>query len=300
MTTAPRARVLLTGSTGTVGGAVLDALLKSGLYEVRTTVRHPLPFPPQADQRVVDLNDPRFPDRLADTEYDAIIHCAQPRYGEALGATGEPFDLTVVKGLERLATAKTRRLIYTSGVWIYGHQAEGEVIRESSPVQPVSYAVDRLQTLDHVRNSGRATWIEAILPSLVYGASGPFIAICDAIRAGHAHAIDDPSIRWSLIEQTDLGRAYRCLLKRNFKETAFLIAEKQALSIVELHKLLAGELDVPFAGTPKAELRGLVSAAEFEVMTMNQPVDSSLFRRVTGWKNRHVFADRFRELVPSS
>lgn len=290
-----RPAILLTGATGMVGGAVVRTLAANERYEVHAVARNLATAPAGVVARRVDLNDPGFSRKLADTEYDAIIHCAQPRADERRGAADD-FDLKVVRGLEALCTTGTRRLLYTSGVWIYGHQPPGHVIREDSPLRPITHAKDRLRTLSHLRHASGHRWVEVVLPSLVYG-RGPLRATADGVQSGAAMVLDDESIGWSLIEQTDAGEAYRCLLEANYRERIFLVAEVDLVPIIRLHRLIADHLSVPFAGVSRERLQRALSKEDFETVTVNQPVDSSLIRRRTGWRNRHVFTDGHRKLL---
>lgn len=292
-----RRLVLVTGATGTVGSAVVATLAKTKRYEIHALVRRPIVAQERIVPRLLDLTTPDFHEPLRDTEYDFIVHCAQPRYDQGLGTTGQDFDLRVVQGLERLCTPKTKRLIYTSGVWIYGHQLAGQQINESSPLHPISYATDRLRTLQYLRTQSPHPWVEAVLPSLVYGATGPFQNICDTLIAGSALVVDDESILWSVIEQADVGGAYLRLMESTYPERSFVMAELEPVPIIQLYRLIAAELAVPFQGTAKEKLARAVRKEDLEVMTMSQPVDSSLFRSRTGWQSRHEFGRRAKELV---
>ncbi len=126
-----RQRFLVTGATGTVGGAVVAELLQSDAYEVHAVVRRPMPDHPRLVQRQLDLARAGFSAALAGTEFDAIIHAAQPRWSESTAA--ESFDLDVVRELERCQSARTHRLLYTSGVWLHGHQPPERNIDEHTP-----------------------------------------------------------------------------------------------------------------------------------------------------------------------
>jgi nucleoside-diphosphate-sugar epimerase len=290
--------VLVTGATGTVGGAVVDALAASGRYQIHAVVRRPASERERIVLRKTDLSQPGFSNALNDIEYDFIIHCAQPRTDPELTSTGENFDLRVVRELERLCTSKTRRLLYTSGVWVYGHQPAGQRIRETSPMNPISRGADRLRTLNYLRVQSPCPWVEIVLPSLVYG-NETILNLRGGLLSGAAKTVDDESILWSLIEQSDAGQAYLRLLEANDSERLFVLAEPDPLPVVQLYRMVADELGISFRGTPAKVLARSIPTPDLEAMTISQPVDSSLFRQRTGWRNRHVFRDRYKDLLKS-
>jgi nucleoside-diphosphate-sugar epimerase len=288
--------VLVTGATGTVGGAVVDALAASGRYIIHAVVRRPLPDRGSIVLRIADLSLPGFSAALNDTEYDFIIHCAQPRIDREPTSPGEDFDLRVVRELERLCTSKTQRLLYTSGVWVYGHQPAGQRIRETSLLNPIRHAIGRLRTLNYLRAQSPYPWVEIVLPSLVYG-NKTILNLRAGLLSGAAAVIDDESILWSLIERADAGQAYLRLLEANDSERLFVVAEQEPLPVVQLYLMVADGLGLSFRGTPLEVLARSIPAPDLEVMSISQPVDSSLFRSRTGWRNRHVFRDRCKDFL---
>lgn len=292
-------KVLVTGATGTVGSAILECLAGDPTYEVHAVVRKHLAPKPRVVWRVLDLDDPLFPRQLADVEYDSIIHAAQPRNWSNGLSESETFDIRVIRGLESLCTKRTRRLIYTGGVWVYGHQEEGATIDEMSSLRPVSYAVKRMKTLEYLRQRSQCAWIEVALPSFVYGSVGPLQDLCGGLRSGSSLVLDDRSILWSLVERTDVGDAYRLLIECEYAERVFLVAEPQSLSVVDIHERVAAKLQVPFVPISMAAAAARVRAEDLEIMTISQPVNSTLFRARTGWRPKHSFATSFTQFIVS-
>lgn len=294
----PRQTVLLTGASGTVGGAVRAALLEHGCYLVHAIARTPLPAHPRLTVHALDLAAADFADALFHHDYDAIIHAAQPRAGESyVTANGEDFDLHVVRQLERVRSPRTKRWLYTSGVWIYGHQTADEAIRETSPFRPFTAAGSRVGVIEHLRNPATPPWVEVVLPSLVYGPGGTLGELARGICRGDAQVIDEPDIHWSLIAEADVGRLYRQLLDQDYTERCFVAAEPESVAICNVHARIAAALHVPFQPLPRERLRAGVSDETFALKTGHQPVDSRLVRERIGWTPRQDFRRDLPELI---
>ncbi len=289
-------RVLVTGATGTVGSAVVERIARDPSYEVHAVVRKPVRLPSAVCQRLVDLQDCRFPGLLADTEYDAIVHAAQPRDWSDDRLDTELFDIKVIHGLESLCSAHTR-LIYTGGVWVYGHQRDGVVITESSPLRPAVYARARVKAIEYLREKSPKCWVQVMLPSLVYGSVGPLLGLCDGLRRQSVTVADDTSILWSLIERTDVGEAYYLLLEREYSEREYVLAEPEPLPVVSVYSIVAAELGVSFRPVSRHQASLQVGANDMEVMMMSQPVSAGLFFGRMGWYPKHRFASSVSHLI---
>src|SRR5215470_11478279 len=143
-------RIFLTGATGYIGSAVLDALVRSG-HDVTALVRnnekargvarrgaHPV---------VGELSDPDSYRANADGQ-DGYVHAAF----DARSGQGPAIDRLVLETL--LAAARRPRtagsqsptkrfIIYTSGVWVLGRSPEPAT--EDAPLNPVDHVSWRPQ-----------------------------------------------------------------------------------------------------------------------------------------------------------
>jgi nucleoside-diphosphate-sugar epimerase len=290
--------VLLTGSTGTVGSAVLELLASDRRFEVHTIVRSRQPGALRSTEHVFDLSKGDFVKPLSRLEFDYIIDCAQPRYDES--GTWDHFGVTYVKKLEALCSARTKKLVHTGGVWVYGNQPKGTTISEKTPLNPFIYARPSIPILEYLNRSTRYPWLQLCLPSIVYGSRGPLVGIKDALAQGAAIVIDDPSIEWSVIERTDLARAYLAVLQSPTLEHLFLVAEPGAVTRLSFFNRVAEILGIPFSPMPRAAVSKRLSEEDFEVTSASQPVDSGLIRKCTDWSNRCTFATDIERLLKRS
>lgn len=122
--------VLLTGPTGYIGSAVLEALVAAG-HEVTGVVRDPTRAQAVRDRGgnvlVADLAEPgalRGPAHQA----DGVVHLASP--GDA---TGPAFDEAVVSGVLAGLAGTGKPFVYTAGIWDHG---SGGDISEASAFRP--------------------------------------------------------------------------------------------------------------------------------------------------------------------
>jgi len=149
----------------------------------------------------------------------------------------------------------------------------------------LAYARPSLPILVHLSRSDRFPWVQLCLPSMVYGSQGPLLGIRDAVLKGMALVIDDPTIECSVIERTDLARAYLALLEVTSAERLFMVAEAAAVSRLNLYGFVAKALHVPFSPRRREAVARDLSREDFEVASANQPVDSTLIRKLTNWAN---------------
>src|SRR6185503_10396497 len=136
-------RIFLTGATGYIGGAVLDALVRGG-HAVTALVRdnqkaalitarggHPI---------IGNLADPASFRAAADAQ-DGYIHTAYDSTSSGGPAVDRAALEAVIAAAKRRRTAgstapKKRFIVYTSGVWVLGPAPEPAA--EDSPINPVS------------------------------------------------------------------------------------------------------------------------------------------------------------------
>jgi len=154
-------RIFLTGGTGYIGGAVLDALLRAG-HDVTALVRnnekargvakrggHPI---------VGNLAEPESFRAVAEAQ-DGYIHAAYDARSGRGPAIEQAALETIIAAAKRPRTAGSnaptkRFIIYTSGVWILGRKPEPA--DESAPIDRLrGFAAVIAPTLDRV---DRALW----------------------------------------------------------------------------------------------------------------------------------------------
>ena len=107
--------------------------------------------------------------------------------------------------------ASGTRLLFTSGVWVYGSAPPGEVLDEDSEPHPVRIYSWRPALEREVLRAGGTV----IRPGMVYGrGGGPMNQFADmADEYGVPRHVGDGRNHWSMVHVDDLADLYVLLLK---------------------------------------------------------------------------------------
>ena len=160
-------RLLVTGASGFVGGAVVRAALATGAVDevVGTRFGSPLPAGTEGIRwEVVDVADPDAVRRLVSaTAPDAVVHTAYVEAGPRL----EPVT-AVAPGVLAAATAGRARLVHVSTDVVFaGDVADGTWYVEDDPVGPV-HAYGRAKAAAEVAVLAADPAAAVVRTSLVY------------------------------------------------------------------------------------------------------------------------------------
>jgi nucleoside-diphosphate-sugar epimerase len=202
-------RVFLTGGTGYVGSAVLDAAVRGG-HHVDALVRNS-----EGAARVQargahpvlgDLhNRASWGDAAAAA--DGAIHAAVD-----YGARQRELDSAAIDGLIGLPARPGRFIIYTSGIWVLG--AAPHPIDETAGVNPIEIVAWRPAHEDRVLAASKAGIRAVVLrPGIVYGGSRGIVGdlLKDAANS-LVRVVGSGENHWPLIYERDLGELYARLV----------------------------------------------------------------------------------------
>ncbi len=207
-------RIFLTGATGYIGGAVLDALVRGG-HDVTALVRDT-----EKARRVAargghpaigNLGDPESFHAAAEAQ-DGYVHTAFD-YASGRGPAIERAALeAIVAAAKRPRTAGSkgparRFVVYTSGVWILGRAPEP--VAEDAPVNPIMLASFRPdhEQLILVADGNLRTIV--VRPGVVYGGGSGMVGdIFKAASNGLVRVVGDGNNHWPLVYDRDLADLY--------------------------------------------------------------------------------------------
>jgi nucleoside-diphosphate-sugar epimerase len=206
-------RVFVTGATGYVGSAVVDALQRAS-HEVVALVRHQEKARRLAergiDSAVGTLGNPNMWRQQAST-CDAFVHAAfEP------SVKGVEIERIALDTIIELAKAAGERgpasLIYTSGIWVLG--ATTEPVDEAAPLHPPELAAWRPAheqlVLDVATPQLRAA---VIRPGIVYGGSRGIVSdLLASAENGLMRIVGAGDNHWPLVYDRDLADLYARVL----------------------------------------------------------------------------------------
>ena len=202
-------RVFLTGATGYIGSAILDALIRSHHHVeafVRTT-----PAAAELQARGAQPVRGNLLEPLtwldAAARADGIVHAAAES-----GPRARQLDEVVVTTLTSLPARADRFIIYTSGIWALGNTSVPA--DERAPVNPTEFVAWRpaheQRILDTASSGVRAI---VVRPGIVYGGGRGIVGdlLRDA-RNGLVRVVGTGENHWPLVYDRDLGELYARLV----------------------------------------------------------------------------------------
>jgi nucleoside-diphosphate-sugar epimerase len=209
-------RVFLTGGTGYVGSAVLDALLRAG-HKVTALVRDPEKAARLEARSVMPLVGELGTAKTylgALSTADAAIHTAFESSPRGVDKDREAIETLLgclTGGSPEAPTPRT--FIYTSNAWVLGNTTKPA--DEDTPVDPAPHVAWRPQHEQRVLEAGRNGLRTIVVrPGIVYGGASGIVSdiLKDALN-GMMRVIGPGKNRWPTVYARDLGELYARLLE---------------------------------------------------------------------------------------
>ena len=204
-------RVFLTGATGYIGSAVLDAFVR-GSHHVVALVRDPekaARLKLRGVQAIVgDLATATSYIQAAET-CDAIIHTAIDPSKRAADVDRRAIDSLLGAAIKHSAKGQPTCVVYTSGVWVLGNTV-GQA-GEDAHVQPTPLAAWRPDHEQIVLDAGKGRVLRTavVRPGIVYGGARGIIAdLLKDAGNGLVRVIGDGRNHWACIYDRDLADLY--------------------------------------------------------------------------------------------
>ena len=204
-------RIFLTGATGYVGSAVLDALLRGG-HAVTALVRDP----EKAERMTVRGVQPIVGDLSEPSSYgpaaelcDGIVHTAFEPSKRGAEVDRRAVDTLLGSAIRHAARGQTISFVYTSGVWVLGNTVGAAT--EEAPVRPTPLVAWRPDHEQMVLDAGRGRMLRTavIRPGIVYGgARGVIGELLKHAANGLVRVIGDGRNRWACVYERDLADLY--------------------------------------------------------------------------------------------
>ncbi len=275
-------RVFLTGGTGYIGSAVLDALIKAGHHvtalgrdsekAARLEARGAIPV-------LGELGTPaRFLAKAA--ELDAVVHTALAEPPRGVGLEKTFLDAL----LPALAAARgARAFVYTSGVWVLGDQPAPA--DETVALNPVAYSAWRAAHEAQVLAAATPTLRTTIIrPGIVYGSGRGIVSdmLKDALN-GLVRVIGDGQNRWPCVYDRDLAELYVRVLGSAGATGVYHAAGDEDERVNDIADAITQHVSPPadIRHVPLAEARGKLGPYA-DALALDQVVRSPRARAL-GW-----------------
>ncbi len=272
-------RIFLTGPTGYIGSAVLDALTRAG-HKVTGLVRdqpRARRLKKQGVEAVVgSLGQNTW--RQAAAGFDAFIHTAYDAQG------GADADRAALENLILAAksTGGHPRIIYTSGVWVLG-ASSNPMDERAALSSPAAHSAWRVPHEAHLLSMTGLTPV-VVRPGIVYGGSRGIVG--DLFRDGVnglVRVLGDGRNRWATVYDRDLADLYVRLVSAPDVSGIYHAtdeADERVIDIVEaLSRNTTHKPDVRFVPLEEARAKQGTYA---EALAMDQVVRSPRARAL-GW-----------------
>jgi nucleoside-diphosphate-sugar epimerase len=222
-------------------------------------------------------------------ECDAAVHCA----ADVTSPDHWELDRRTVETLLAAAAAPggPQKIVYTSGVWLYGDTGNG-IVSEGSAPNPPEFVLPRLEIERRVLAASRGGVRTLVLrPGCVYGGRGGLTGMWfdSAEREGAARVIGDGSTRWTMVHLDDLADAYLRAVDAPWGGEVFNVTDRSRFTVAECARAAAraagaGERIVEVSVEEASQQLGPMAAA----LAFNQHVDSRKAVRMLGWQPRQA------------
>jgi nucleoside-diphosphate-sugar epimerase len=244
-------KLLITGATGFIGGALTALALTRG-YAIRVAVRRSKVQFADAIEVVTGLSLDSV------TNWDAalqgvstVIHCAARAHvlNERSPHPSLEYERVNVEATVNLATqaaaAGVQRLIFLSSIGVNGSETSAAAFTAEDPPLPGSaYALSKHRAEVSLRNIARETGLEVVIirPPLVYGpgAKGNLELLIKWIQSGIPLPLGAVYNRRSLVSIDNLvDLILVCVDHPAASNQTFLVADQETLSTTELLRQIA-------------------------------------------------------------
>ena len=288
-------RILVTGATGLIGGAVARRLASAG-HEVVGLARSDASAAKLAEQGYAAVHGD-----LADTASmaeaahgaDAVVHAASPSDGNRAA-----YDEAATRAIVDALRGTAKRFVYTSGCLLYG--ATGDTpATEDSLLHPIELVRFR-QALEGEVLAAAADGVHSIVirPGWVYGNRGgtAMMMVGSAKEHGAARYVGDGKNRWTTVHADDLADLYLLSLEKAPAASIFNGAHGVAVPLIEIARAASegagagGRVAEWPLDDARQSLWGFADA-----IACDQVISGELAEVELGWSpSRHSIVDELR------
>jgi nucleoside-diphosphate-sugar epimerase len=274
-------RIFVTGATGYLGFSIATALRRAShqvLGLARSDLKARRLWAEEIEPVLGTMDDPASY-REAAKSCPVVVHAAVDYQGDTFG-----LDYRTVEALQ---AGRPEKLIYTSGVWVYGSTGSVDTDETAAP-NPAARVVRRLDS----ERLALASSVPAVVlrPGCVYGREGGMFADWFApISHGQAPTIIGPGTnRWALVHLDDLATGFRLAVESPIRGEILNLTDRSRETVGAM--VGAASRAGGFSGlarqVPVAEAAETLGSYA-ECLALDQAIDSGKAERQLGWRPQH-------------
>jgi nucleoside-diphosphate-sugar epimerase len=279
-------RIFLTGATGYIGTAVLEAMLRGG-HDVTGLVRDPEKAEQMARRGiraiVGELSKPASYDAAAE-ECDALVHTASEHSKRRQKVDRQAIDALTSTAERRAAAGKAAIIVYTSGVWVLG-PTQGQAT-EDAALRPPAHVAWRPEHEQLVLDAARDRRIRTIVvrPGIVYGGARGIVGdlLKDALN-GLVRVVGEGQNHWPCVYDRDLADLYARVVANPEAAGVFHASDEADERVADIVESIASHCKVrpDVRHVPIAEARAKMGTYA-DALALDQIVRSPRARAI-GW-----------------
>jgi nucleoside-diphosphate-sugar epimerase len=287
-------KVFVLGATGFIGSAVAHAFARAG-HEVfglaRSKEKAAALLLAEIEPVFGSLDDPAGFQAVAE-RCQVLVQCAVEYSPRMWALYDSVFDALLGFASN---SRRERKVITTSGVWVYG-DTRGAAVDEGSPLNPPAAVAERPAFDERVlgASTGHIKTI-VIRPGCVYGGTGSLTGSWfeSAEKGGAARIVGDGGNRWAMVHRDDLADLYVRAAESPCGGELFNGTDRSRFTVLDCARAASRAAG---AGG-KVEMVSVEEAAKAmgtmaECLALDQHVDSRKAVSLLGWQPRHGgFAD---------
>jgi len=292
-------RVLVTGATGLIGGAVARRFAAAG-HDVVGLAR--------SDASAVKLTDMGYQTIHGDLEdaasianavraVDAVVHAASPN-----DQNSAAYDEAATRAIIAALRGTSKRFLYTSGCFLYGATGDAPAT-ERSPLNPLELVRFR-QALEEEILGAAADGVHSIVirPAWVYGnhAWTTMMMYGSAQQQGAARYVGKGQNRWTCVHADDLAELYLLALEKAPAASIFNGAHGAPMTLIEIARAASEGAGAGgrVAEWPLEEARQALGGLA-DAIACDQVISGERAEKELGWRpSRHSIVDELRSYAP--